>query len=236
MQILPPPLPSWDGIHPLVVHFPIALLMVAPLFVLLGILFPRRGFSIGALVLMVLGTASAWVATSSGEAAYSVMDQTMSMDDWELYEEADFAAQAHGEQTELARNIFTGLTVLYAIVLATGSLSSGWRGRVIPQLAVLLVWAPSLGYLANAAHSGGELVHRFGVKALLPEEEPVEADSEADDAADDSEAEEAEQPAESPAEPPESPPESPAAESVEESGSEGAETPAEAAAEPAPAS
>ncbi len=39
-----PPLPTWDGIHPLVVHFPIALLLVAPLLVLLAAaLAPARG-------------------------------------------------------------------------------------------------------------------------------------------------------------------------------------------------
>ncbi len=180
MQVIPPPLPAWEGIHPLVVHFPIALLMVAPVFVLLGILLPRRGFSVSALVLMLMGVAGAWVATSSGEAAHSVMDQTMSMDDWELYEEADYLAQAHKVQTENARNVFTGLTLLYAVVLGTGALASSWRGRVIPQLVVLLAWAPALGYLSNAAHSGGELVHRFGVRALLPEEEPAEPEEEAD--------------------------------------------------------
>lgn len=183
MQVMPPPLPPWEGMHPLLVHFPIALLMVAPIFVLLGILIPRKGFSVAALLLMVLGVASAWMATSSGEAAHGVMDQTMSMDDWELYEKADFAAQAHGEQTELARNVFTGLTLLYAVVLAMGKLSTGWKARVIPQLAVMLAWAPSLGYLANAAHTGGELVHRFGVRAILPEEESQEdeADEELDE-------------------------------------------------------
>ena len=31
-----PPVPSWDAMHPMVVHFPIALLLVAPLFVVMA--------------------------------------------------------------------------------------------------------------------------------------------------------------------------------------------------------
>jgi uncharacterized membrane protein len=40
-----PPLPTWQAIHPLIVHFPIALLLVAPLFIVIGTLRkPDRGF------------------------------------------------------------------------------------------------------------------------------------------------------------------------------------------------
>src|SRR5450759_3598419 len=66
-----PPLPTWDGLHPLVTHFPIALLLVAPLFVVLG-LFRRpsaRAFLLAALLLMVLGTTAIFVAVPTGEAA-----------------------------------------------------------------------------------------------------------------------------------------------------------------------
>ena len=35
-----PPIPSWDGLHPLVVHFPIALLLAAPVLLLAGMVFP----------------------------------------------------------------------------------------------------------------------------------------------------------------------------------------------------
>ena len=42
-QVLPP-VPNWSELHPLVIHFPIALLLVAPLFVIAGvILAPPKG-------------------------------------------------------------------------------------------------------------------------------------------------------------------------------------------------
>ncbi len=33
-----PSAPPWEGMHPLVVHFPIALLMVSPILILIGLL------------------------------------------------------------------------------------------------------------------------------------------------------------------------------------------------------
>jgi len=39
-----PPIPSWDAWHPMIIHFPIALLLIAPVFILLGALLePARG-------------------------------------------------------------------------------------------------------------------------------------------------------------------------------------------------
>ena len=39
-----PPIPSWDGLHPLIIHFPIVLLLVAPVLVLIGaLLAPEKG-------------------------------------------------------------------------------------------------------------------------------------------------------------------------------------------------
>ena len=54
-----PPIPTWQVLHPLVIHFPIALLFVAPVFLLLAVLLPKnsRWLQLPALILMVLGTA-----------------------------------------------------------------------------------------------------------------------------------------------------------------------------------
>ena len=54
-----PPIPSWQAIHPLIVHFPIVLLLIAPLFIVMGVVpRPARSFPflLVALILMTLGT------------------------------------------------------------------------------------------------------------------------------------------------------------------------------------
>ncbi|HMM34152.1 MAG TPA: hypothetical protein PKA62_05380, partial [Thermoanaerobaculia bacterium] len=73
-----PPMPSWDGLHPLIVHFPVALLLVAPVLVLLALVVRghRRGLLLAALALMVLGTAASWVAVSTVEAAGKLADRS----------------------------------------------------------------------------------------------------------------------------------------------------------------
>ena len=48
--------PPWEGLHVLVVHMPIGMLLTASLFVLLATVFPRWAGTT-ALILLVLGTA-----------------------------------------------------------------------------------------------------------------------------------------------------------------------------------
>src|SRR5512142_2633766 len=74
-----PPIPSWDGLHPLIIHFPIALLLVAPVLVLIAAaVSPRkaRGMLLAALLLMVLGTGAVFLAAETGEAAGKLAERT----------------------------------------------------------------------------------------------------------------------------------------------------------------
>ncbi len=166
--LTPPPLPPWPGMHPLVVHFPIALLLVAPLFIVLG-LAPRVGryFRPAALALLILGTTAAYVAAEAGEAAAALVTQTAAIAPV-LHEHAELA-----ERVEL---LFTLVTAAYAAVLLVPPLlrKLGVIRRELPhpaplvaQIVVLLGALASGLVLANTGHLGGRLVHELGVQAFF---------------------------------------------------------------------
>jgi len=161
-----PPLPSWDGLHPVIVHFPVALLLVAPLFVLLALLvrIHRRGLLLAALVLMALGTASAWVAVETGEAAEKFAVRSPAV---------HAVLEHHSELAERTRAIFSVLTLVFAGLLFAPVLlrrEPGETATVALALLFLAVYGAGALILANTAHNGGRLVHELGVHGRMPAE------------------------------------------------------------------
>ncbi len=159
-----PPWPGWDGLHPLVIHFPIALLMVAPLFVLLALVWPRHaeGFSRAALVLLVLGSVSTYVAISTGQAAGELADHTDAI---------NAVISRHEELAETTSTVFSVLTVLYAVFVLLPFLASRLRRPAYARagnLAFFVAIAAATLLVVNTAHLGGRLVHQLGVHALMP--------------------------------------------------------------------
>jgi uncharacterized membrane protein len=168
-----PPLPSWDGLHPLIIHFPIALLLVAPLLVVLGALAGKRGkgMLMAALILMVLGTAFSYVAVETGEAAAELADRTPQM--------APVLAH-HQKLAERTRLMFTVLTLLFAaITLGPALLKRDMKRPLALALyaCFLALYAVGAITLANTAHNGGRLVHEFGVRALMPATPPAASEA-----------------------------------------------------------
>jgi len=157
-----PPIPAWDAAHPIVVHFPIGLLLVAPVLVVLALLVKRheRGLWIGALAIMLLGVASAFVAVSTGEAGEDAAKGIAG---------ADVVLDRHEDLAELARNLFAGLGAALAVIVVTRLVckSPARRAFVVTGLVYLALHAAASLVLANAAHEGGRLVHEFGVRAPL---------------------------------------------------------------------
>jgi uncharacterized membrane protein len=152
-----------------VIHFPIALLLVSPVFLILALAMPRRGaqFGVAALVLMALGTLGAFVAVSTGEQAGQLAERTPQIN--ALLEE-------HEQLADTTRLTFGILTLIYAALLVVPLfLPKLTRPRIRLPLhtAFLLVFLAGTLLLANTAHRGGLLVHQFGVHALMPGSPPT---------------------------------------------------------------
>lgn len=160
-----PTIPTWDALHPLIVHFPIALLLVAPLFVVVGTLLelrvPSRGrpYLAAALVLLVLGTVATFVAVETGEAAGKVTQRS---------EALSAVLERHESLAETTRAVFTILTVILAAILLV---PRAFR-RELPRAAMggiltafLVSYSAGAVLLANTAHNGGRLVHELGASA-----------------------------------------------------------------------
>lgn len=159
-----PPLPDWTSLHPLVVHFPIGLLLTAPLLWVVAMVVPKlaRAFVVAGLVIMATGVAGAFLATATGEAAGELAERSP---------QVSRVLEEHEHLAEYARNIFAGLLALLLVGVIAGS-ALGKRlthAMLCAGLAVFLLgYSYAAVQLANVGHLGGLLVHEYGVHALLP--------------------------------------------------------------------
>jgi uncharacterized membrane protein len=159
-----PPIPTWDALHPLIIHFPIVLLLVAPLFILIGAILPTgkaRAPLAAALLLMIMGTASVFLAAETGEAAGKLAERTPAI---------NAVLEHHEELAEKTEIVFSVLTVVFAAVLVVPLVLRRAPARltttVLPLIFVLFYGGATL-LLVNTAHNGGRLVHEFGVHAMV---------------------------------------------------------------------
>lgn len=163
MFSLPSLPPSWDGFHPLVVHFPIALLLTAPVLIVLALVLHRQrhALNLAALVVMALGAAGTWAALSSGEAAEEWVDEVGAIRG---------ILHDHEEAAEMAFKCSIAMTLLFAAYTFVPWMKSKELPRKWTALAgalFLVAYAIPCLAVANAAHLGGRLVHEQGVRARL---------------------------------------------------------------------
>ncbi len=159
-----PPLPAWHAMHPLLVHFPIALLLIAPVFIIIGIIRkPERGFAflLAAMLLMALGTMAAFAATSSGEAAGELVAEVPRI---------EAALDQHEQLAQITEIVFSVLCLIFAAILFVPRWLRCEPNRIISTvlpLIFLVFYAAGAVSLANTAHQGGRLVHELGVRAQI---------------------------------------------------------------------
>lgn len=165
-----PPMPSWESLHPLVIHFPIVLLLLSPVFVLAGaVLSPLRGrpYMLVGLCLLVAGTGSLFLAAETGEAAAELADRT---------QDINAVLQTHEHLASQSRLIFSVLALLLSAVFALphilGRPITRLHSTLLP-LVFLAMYSMGAIVLVNTAHQGGRLVHQFGVRAIMPAQNEV---------------------------------------------------------------
>jgi uncharacterized membrane protein len=150
-------------LHPLVVHFPIALLLVVPLVVGAGIVGrPGRGVPGVAFLLLALGTGAAWLAVATGESAGQLAERLPGVEK---------ILDRHEELAEITRTLFTLLTLAYGGLLVIPRAlhrEPSPRTRIALHGGFLVLYLAALGPLVATAHQGGRLVHEKGVHALVP--------------------------------------------------------------------
>lgn len=168
-----PPIPSWDALHPLIIHFPIALLLITPIFIVVGAaLAPTKGrpYLIAAMILLLVGTASIFVAVETGEAAGKLAERTPGM---------ERVLESHQSLAERTQAVFSVLSVILVALIAVPWLLKRADSRLtttILPLAFLVLYSAGALLLVNTAHNGGRLVHEFGVRAMVS---PTQVDANA---------------------------------------------------------
>lgn len=142
-------------LHPLVVHFPIALLIVATAFELTALVCSgeRRNFlRTAALLLFVLGAGAAWCAVWAGEEAEDIVRRTLCDSN---------VVELHGDWGETSAWIFSAVASLS--LLRFRLIESRVLSGLISMMSV--AGAVSLGY---AGHLGGTLVYQQGAAVVHP--------------------------------------------------------------------
>lgn len=160
-----PPIPSWDAMHPLIIHFPIVLLLLSPVFILTSaILTPpkSRPYLITGLALLLLGTVSLYLAESSGEAAAELAKQGKAVGS---------VLSTHEDLASETRGIFSAaLSVVLLAVFFAPRISHSHETRLTSTympIAFLVLYSVGALFMVNTAHAGGRLVHEYGVHARI---------------------------------------------------------------------
>lgn len=163
-----PSLPPYEGLHPLVVHFPIALLLTVWIPALAGLFLRKhtQHFWFATLLWLALGVTGAMAAVMTGEAAEEIALVTT--------DAAKTLLHQHEEAGELTRSLFI---ITFLLALTTFLLRYVWtlKKPIIITAATIttLLYAAASLTLINTAHQGGTLVHQHGIHAPLGSTNPT---------------------------------------------------------------
>lgn len=151
-----------NPLHPAVVHMPIVLAMLTPIFAVGALIAIRRGgrppvvWGLAIAVLALL-SASAWASLETGEDQEERVEQVV----------PEVALESHQEAAEA----FMSLTVLLLVIGTAGLLPrrAGTVARVVTTVGSVAIVVAAW----QVGHSGGELVYRHGAASAYAGADPL---------------------------------------------------------------
>jgi len=135
-----------SALHPLSVHFPIALAILWPVIDAIGLKLGRADISNTAVVLLVIGLGASLLSTMSGQAAY---------DDAIRAGHTPEVLGIHADVASLVPWLLLGVTA----IRTAGVHKAGKRAHVVAIIAGLVV----AGVVGLVGLTGGQLVYQHGV-------------------------------------------------------------------------
>lgn len=154
MELLPD---FWrnEVFHPLIVHFPIALLLVAFLFKIIALKYKREVWERGGTVLLILGVTSIWMAIFTGGLAADIV--SVNLCDPSVLEK-------HEDLAWVTAWLFTSGLVIDLLRYIKIPLFK----NVIFLIAVLLILTGGAGLLTYVGHLGATLVYQQAAGVNIP--------------------------------------------------------------------
>lgn len=156
-------MPSIASLHPQVVHFVVALLVIGVVFRLVSLTGRLAFASHAATALILLGTIASVIAVQSGTDAHGPVERVPG---------ARAAVMQHEEWGIRTRNVFVAVAALELIVLVLGS-SRPKQARVV-AMGAAAIGVVGLAALYEAGDHGGELVYNYaggvGIRSGNPQD------------------------------------------------------------------
>ncbi|MEE2772645.1 MAG: DUF2231 domain-containing protein [Bacteroidota bacterium] len=143
--------------HPLFVHFPIVLLLIATLFKIVSLWSKKVTYSEGGSILLILGVISVWIAVYTGDQADGIVSRQL-CDPTVLKEHENLATTTAW--------IFSMALVLDLLLKYVES----FRKKSAYYIVALLMLAGSVT-LTLAGHHGAELVYQQAAGVNVPSED-----------------------------------------------------------------
>ncbi len=136
---------DYNHLHPMIVHFPIALVIVGFLSDVIGLVTKWKFFTSAGLFLIILGSLGTLAAYLSGNLAGEGI---------EAFGALGTALDTHENSAVVAVWTMMILAVLRTLLAVTGRMT-GWL-----KLGMVILLAVGVGTIARTGYYGGELVYR----------------------------------------------------------------------------